>query len=362
MSDNAVSGQHSVIGASACSNKAFEPTTHEGAKWFEKGNLGLFIHWGICTVRGDIDLSWGMMANKPWEIKLGYDYTITPNEYYALAKDFKPDNFEIDELIRLAKEAGFTYAVFTTKHHDGYAMWPSEYGELNVSKFMKGKDFVKEYVEACNKYGLKVGLYYSPPDWYFKRKYTNFNFNCEAYKEEEWAKGRDTRPFDMDHNPTTILPIPDEENDAFHEYVRNQIIELLTKYGKIDMIWFDGGVDKEPSISIDEIRELQPHILINPRLHGIGDFDTIEVHIPKEKPSAKCWEHCNIWAEGPWWAYMKGYDYQSAKWAYDLYSDMTKMGGNTLLNVSMMPDGSNIPIVVKRLTEFKELMQKGGKI
>ncbi len=355
MSYSTAAQQHSIIGASATSDKRFNITNHPGAQWFKNGNLGLFIHWGICTVRGDIDLSWGMIANKPWELKLGYDRTVTPNEYYALANDFKPDNFEIDELIRLAKEAGFTYAVFTTKHHDGYAMWPSKYGELNISKYMENKDFVREYVDACNKYGLKVGLYYSPPDWYYKRKYMNFNFNCESYIDEEWSKGKDTRSFDMDHNPYTVPELPPEVDRDFHEYVRNQIIELLTEYGKVDMIWFDGGIDNDPSISIEEIRELQPHILINPRLHGVGDFDTIEVNIPTQKPDAELWEHCNIWAEGPWWAYMKGFDYQSAKWAYDLYKEMTALGGNTLLNVSMLPDGTNVPQVVERLKEFKQL-------
>lgn len=162
-------------------------SNHPDAQWFPKAGLGLFIHWGMTAVTGTGDLSWNMLANKPWK-----DATITPNTYYALANQWNPAKMNFDKMLKAAKAAGITYAVFVTKHHDGFTLWPSKYGEIGTKFKFGGRDFVKEFVTACRKYKIRVGLYYSPPDWYFERQYKNFSFHNKVQ-------------LDMEHNPT-VLP------------------------------------------------------------------------------------------------------------------------------------------------------------
>jgi alpha-L-fucosidase len=175
-------------------SKPVSSNTHPDAQWFPDAGLGLFIHWGLASVKGTGDLSWGMLANKPWK-----DQTVTPNTYYGWARDWKPDKVDYDSLLAQAKAAGFTYAVMVTKHHDGFALWPTDQGDLGTKQFLGGRDFVKEFVEACRKHGLKVGLYYSPPDWWFDRAYKNFAMRGPS--------------LDMDHQPVQ-LPKKPADHDA----------------------------------------------------------------------------------------------------------------------------------------------------
>lgn len=328
--------QHEMIGAVRDDSKAFARTEHPEAQWFlQGGNMGLFIHWGISTVSGEGDLSWGMMDNKPWDGE--GNYRITPREYWGLAPRFSPKRFHPEEFLQRAKDAGFTYAVFTARHHDGYAMWPSECGEFSTRQYMGGRDLVGEYVEACRKCGLKVGLYYSPPDWYMHRDYMNYNF---AYR----SNPNSGAPMeDMDLKPTASLPEePPELEETYMAYVNGQVRELITRYGRIDLLWFDGTVkDLSKVISPEEIRRVQPWIVINDRLYRTGDFDThFECRLPEQPPQGP-WEHCHIWAEHCGWAYcnrMTGY--RPAKWVYDSYVQVRQWGGNMMINVGPKADGS----------------------
>ena len=174
MSQNkTVAEQHSIIGNTSAQSVAFERTSHPGAAWYYNPvNLGLFIHYGISAVHGDLDISWGMM-DEPIRRAKG-NGIVTPREYWALAEKFKPDKYAPEEWLSAAKDAGFTYAVLTTKHHDGFCLWPSDAGDFSTKNYMGGRDLVGEYVAACKKLGLKVGLYYSPPDWRMNRKYMSF--------------------------------------------------------------------------------------------------------------------------------------------------------------------------------------------
>ena len=156
----------------------FRRTNHPDAQWFGEAGFGLFIHWGISSAHGGVDLSWGMMDEKPWDPS--NSHVITPNEYYQLAERFKPDGYDPDKWLKAAKEAGFRYVVMTTRHHDGYAMWQSEYGTLGVKQYLPEVDFVEGYVEAARKNDLKVGFYYSPPDWYYNRRYMSFHYSIEG--------------------------------------------------------------------------------------------------------------------------------------------------------------------------------------
>ena len=139
-----------------------------------------------------------------------------------------PVNFKPEKWAKLAADAGFKYVVFTTKHHDGYTMWPSRYGNLGVKQKLNGRDLVREVVEACRKNGLKIGLYYSPPDWYFDALYINWDYSRKQVLN--------TR-----HEAVERLPKkPAGHEAARRELVVNQIKELLTDYGKIDLFFFDG--------------------------------------------------------------------------------------------------------------------------
>ncbi len=158
-------------------------TMHPDAQWFGDAGLGLFIHWGLSSVKA-MNLSHPLIAGLPLRSKgplseklrnklLSTDPLvkaaafkkmnpegIMPRRYFDLAKEFNPQSYNPDLWMKAAKEAGFTYAVLTAKHHDGFAMWPSAYGDFNTKNHMGGRDLVKEWVDACRKHGIKVGLYF----------------------------------------------------------------------------------------------------------------------------------------------------------------------------------------------------------
>ncbi len=130
----AVADQHAAIGLKT-TRESFRRTTNPDAQWFGDAGLGLFVHWGISSVHGGIDLSWGMIANKPWDQNAKHPESLcTPEEYFGLAKRFHPDGFNPNSFLKSAKEAGFRYAVMTTRHHDGFAMWPSDAGVSGVKQ------------------------------------------------------------------------------------------------------------------------------------------------------------------------------------------------------------------------------------
>lgn len=351
MAENAADKQHEVIGVAKTDRAKYQYNTHPDAQWFrEKSNLGLFLHYGISTVHGAIDLSWGMFANTPWAHKSGYEARISPNRYWSMAPAFNPEYFEesMDRLMGALKDAGFTYAVLTTRHHDGYALWPSKYGEMNIGRWHEGVDLVRVYADMCRKHGLKVGFYYSPPDWYYHRHYKSFNFPKDVL-------------LGMDHEVIESVPEPSEEvEQAFYQYVRAQLLELLTEYGKIDIMWFDGGVmgNADEVMSLKEIYELQPGIIVNDRMHGDGDFTTTECRLPETKPG-DVWEHCDILSDGGGWGYMyQGRRYHSAQWFYDMYEYCRNMGGNLLMNVGPRDDGTLPENFYETLEAFKKLMQQ----
>lgn len=329
----------------------FRRTMHPDAQWFGEAGLGLFIHWGISSVHGGIDLSWGMMDEKPWDPD--NKMVTTPEKYYALAECFNPDKYNPGKWLRVAKEAGFRYAVMTTKHHDGYAMWPGNYGELGVKQYLPGIDFVDGFAKACRNNGLKVGFYYSPPDWYYNRKYMSFHYgsgNQERYP--------DRKHYNMRHEVIEEIPAKSEGFDkAYKKYIYNQIIELLTQYGKIDILWFDGGPE---AISFDEIRKLQPGIVVNPRMHRYGDFTTPECSMPESKIDG-WWELCDIWPNGGW-GYSEGHEnYRSMAWMLSRLTKVRGWAGNYLINVSPRPDGDMPDVYYERMRELVDWMKHSGE-
>jgi alpha-L-fucosidase len=256
-----------------------EPTRHPEAQWFPDAGLGLFVHWGIHSVAA-LEPSWAMMKNLQWgDGDTSYFY---PN-YYSLLWRFHPENYDPDKWIKAAKDAGINYAVLTSKHHDGYALWPSEYTNLGTKKYMNGRDLLKPYVDACRKNGMKVGFYFSQRDWSYPGFPVSMDFR--QYGKPEYINRCRT----------------DEQNqydfDKFFEYTTGQLSELLTRYGKIDVLWFDGVEwPNVKDIHTEQvyawIRALQPGIVINDRWDAKhGDFITPETFVP-EKALDGWWESC----------------------------------------------------------------------
>jgi len=322
------------IGAAkpAAARKRLVPTAHPDAQWFPEAGLGLFLHWGISSVHGGIDLSWGMMHG------MGSGPKITPEEYFRLAERFRPDHWDPDSILAAAKRAGFRYAVLTAKHHDGFALWPSDHGEFNTRKHAGGRDLIRPFIEACRKNGLKAGLYYSPGDWYYSREVMSFNYRSANCWQNSALPCRPEVPdFNTRFEPVTLPKRTPEWEAKYRAYQRGQITELLTRYGKIDLLWFDmATVVMAPS----EIRALQPGIVINDRMgNGTGDFLTVEGAFPKARPEG-WWELCTIW-NSPYWGYVASNEerYRPLAWVLETLAKTRAWGGNLLLNAGPRPDG-----------------------
>ncbi len=319
------------------------PTKHPDAQWFPQASFGLFLHWGIHSVDG-IDPSWSMMKGCPWHGKSDpyKKYNQDQSQYYRLAGKFNPAHYDPDKWMAAAKKAGFTYVVLTTKHHDGYALWPTEFGDFSTKQYMGGRDLLKPYVDACRKHGLKVGFYFSPRDWHYP-----------GY------------PQSMVYGEKYPLPPADENFEnfrAFYAYTLGQIHELLTRYGKIDLLWFDGmgwsGIgDMRAEQTLAWVRSIQPGIVINPRWSGFGDFATTECTPgkPEHWKPGQWWEACDIWPSGHW-GYVPSERFKPLAWVFTRLANCRAWGGNFLCNVGPRPDGAMPDVFYDRCEDLAKWM------
>lgn len=340
--DGVANAQHLILGqnASGVVVNQMRNNTHPDAQWFPKAGFGLFIHLGISAVHGGIDLSWGMFANKTWE-----DGTVTPTEYWKLADAWNPVNFKAEEIVKQAKETGFRYIVLTTKHHDGYTMWPSKYGELGVRQKLNSRDLVKEFVDACHKHDIKVGLYFSPPDWYFDREYKNWDYTKKQF-------------LDVNHQSSPVVPIMPKAHDRKRrELAAAQVRELLTNYGRVDLMWFDGG---HGEISNDEVRNLQPGIVINRRNGEPGDYGDSEGILPVKR--FRGWFETNdpCWPSR-WWGYSASDRMDTADDVIEKLVILRAWGGNFLANVGPKADGSIPDEALKAWKGIERWMKHSGE-
>ncbi|MBO5197748.1 MAG: alpha-L-fucosidase [Lachnospiraceae bacterium] len=318
--------QHAVIGIQNAEGE-FQPTTDPRTEWFDEAGLGLFVHFGISAVFGNCDLSWGMVQKWPWGKPVSTIEKPTPRQYYEIGpRDFTAENYDPEPWLRKAVEAGFKYAVLTTKHHDGYTLWPSKYSEYGVQHSLQGRDLVGPFVNACLKLGLKVGLYYSAPDWAFNHEYRNFTAEKGKY-------------LDIDLNERgPIEPMPEEHAKAYAEKVRGEVFDLLDRY-HVDVLWFDGHGEfpegyPDP-FTVEELRAKQPWMLINPRFFKGGDFKTPECAFPAE-PIEGRWEYCDQ-LNNCGWGYTV-HPYKTVGWFTEKLCKTRAWGGNFLANVG--PDAA----------------------
>ncbi|MFO7612781.1 MAG: alpha-L-fucosidase [Clostridia bacterium] len=347
-------------------------SSHPDAQWFKNAGLGIFLHWGISAVDGRIDISWGMLSYGEYVGKeegdggnlteedegtvLSTDFKLKPSRYFALAKDFNAEKYNPGEWMAMAKKAGFRYAVLTAKHCDGFMLWPSEYGGYSTKMYLGGRDLVREFVDACRANDIKVGIYFTPTDWYLNRNHMSFMHYMAR------RKNPDLPEVDVDFVPMDMPPASEmERQKKLHGIMhRGQLHELLTNYGKIDVLWFDGGSPKGEVYPLEDIYRLQPGVVVTTRMHGYGDFKNCEVKFADQKP-AGWWEYCTIWSKRPAWAYTNDTVYRPTNKIIIELIKTRNWGGNYLLNIGPKASGEFPAAAVAGLEELADWMKKNGE-
>ena len=283
---------------------------------FKDDKHGMIIHWGLYSQTAG---EWKGHPTKGGEHFMLYE-RIPVKEYAMIAEDFNPTGFDAEKWVRAAKDAGMNYIVYTTKHHDGFAMYDSECSDYNIVRRTPfAADPLKALAKACLKEGIKLGLYYSlGRDWEDPDVPTNWPE--KAGRSNTWD-------------------YPDEDSKQLPRYierkVKPQLRELLTNYGEIAIIWFDTPelVTKEQSWELRElIHSLQPGCLVNSRVgNGLGDYTIIEQRL-SDKIMTAPWEACLTMGKN--WGYNK-YDtvYKTPDMLIRSMTDIVSKGGNMLLNV-----------------------------
>jgi alpha-L-fucosidase len=332
------------------------------APWFHRDGLGLFLHWGPCSV-AEIEISWSM-----FESHKGKPNPYWPVEKYdALADRFDPQNFNPDVWMEAVAKAGFKYAVYITRHCDGYALWPSDYGDFGTKQKMHGRDLVGPFVDACRKHGMKVGFYYSPTDWHY---------NPPGWPHRAFPR-RDpdfhyAQPKRVGLPQYVDMPLPEIQKyfEQFYPYVKGQVTELLTRYGKIDVLWWDGydwpdGVDLHAEEMEAYCRKLQPGIVLNDRYvswegkRHYGDYNTeLEAKDPSQRPPG-AWEQCEQVCVG--WSY-RGPDApcHPASYVIERLVRDRAWGGNYLPDFGPRADGTLAPAHYAICEKMAEWMKYGG--
>ena len=313
-----------------------QKTEAEVLQHFRDMKFGMFVHWGPVTLRGT-EIGWSRGKQVPVE------------DYDNLYKEFDPVLFNADEWIETAKDAGMKYFVFTTRHHDGFSLWDTKYSDYNIMNTPYGKDVVRQLKNACDKYGVMFGTYYSICDWH------------NPYYPLSRVKGLDK---------------PEADMDKFYEYIKNQTKELIENY-HTRILWFDGEWEKPWTHELGQdfykyLKGLDSTVLINNRvdkgrkgMEGItiskefaGDFATPEQRIgtyDTEDPWESCITICNQWAWKPN-DKLKSYE--------EILTTLLKTvggGGNLLLNVGPMLDGRIEQRQIDRLKQVGDWLKEYGE-
>lgn len=311
------------------------------ATWFDEARFGLFVHWNHASQRG-LELSWPLVGGTP---VLPACQDVPVADYFRTTWTFDPRPASPREWARLARRAGMQYAVLTTKHHDGWALFHTALSDHSVAASPYRGDVVREFVEAVRGEGLRVGLYYSLSDWHHP------DYPAFADADRPYRFGRQRQP-------------TSEQWARYLTFLHGQVRELLTGYGAVDLLWFDGGWERTAvEWRSDDlralIRSLQPDCLVNDRLPGHGDFDTPEQFIPAEAP-ARAWETCLTMNESWGWNPDDGH-WKSPHQLIHTLCEVAGKGGNLLLNVGPMGDGALPPQVLERLAIFERWMARHGE-
>lgn len=303
--------------------KETEAQKTERLQWWTDARFGMFIHWGL----------YALPARHEW---VKNQERITTEDYQKYFDHFNPDMFDPKAWAKMAKEAGMKYVVITSKHHEGFCLWDSKYTDYKATNTPIKKDLLKEYVDAFRAEGLKVGFYYSLLDWHHPDFTIDRNHPQrlgEDATEADYAKlnkGKDMA--------------------KYRQYMKDQVTELLTNYGKISIIWFDfsypgkngkGYKDWDSEELLKLARKLQPGIIVDDRLdlkdvEGGWDFTTPEQYKANKWPEYNGkrvpWETCQTFS-GSWGYYRDEHTWKSPAQLLELLIESVSKGGNLLLNV-----------------------------
>jgi len=314
-------------------------------RWWKDAKFGLFIHFGLYAVLGHGE--WAMFSER-----------MDTSEYGKLKDSFTVPKFSGKNWVDVAKQAGCRYMVVTSRHHDGFSLFNTSFGNYNSMNTPAKKDLIKEYVDAAHNAGMKAGIYYSPLDW----RYPGFFFPDLYYSNALEMK----------------------------KQTYTQVRELLSNYGKIDILWYDGGEDNwlgfggllwdggkgwytrgfdkpytgkfswEPVKLNTMVRELQPKIVINPRSGWMGDFSTQEVRLRGREN--RPWELCTNLSNSAWgWTPSAKDNMMTLDSCIRLLVSVVCQDGNLLLNVGPKADGEIEPAQVQRLKEMGDFLSMFGE-
>lgn len=340
-----------LIGLKAQEKKIWNETEEERTErleWWTEARFGMFIHWGL----------YSQAARHEWVKKRE---RISDEDYQKYFEMFNPDLFDPVDWAKKAKAAGMKYAVITAKHHEGFNMFESEFTDYDVMNTSYARDIIKEWVEAFRAEGLGIGFYYSLIDWHHPEYTIDRVHPQSAQTQEEYDE------LNKDRNMS-----------IYRKYLKNQVQEILTNYGKIDILWLDYsfpgefGKDRNDWGSEDLIkmvRKLQPDIIVNDRLDlkeywGGWDFTTPEQFKVQEWPTHEGkkipWETCQTFS-GSWGYNRDELTWKSNKQLLGLLIETVSKGGNILLNVGPTARGTIDEKAEKALDEMGEWMKYNSR-
>ena len=301
---------------------AIAKTRDERMAWWREARFGMFVHYGLYSVRGRME--WAMAIEN-------YDVA----EYENFADRFAPKPGAPREWAALAKKAGCKYMVMTTRHHEGFSLWDSRANPYNSVNYGPHRDIVREFVDACREYDLKIGFYTSVMDWHHP--------DCRDCATDPAAR------------------------DRYNAYLLALNTELLTNYGKIDILWYDVPAPLESYEGWDSLRRnqilrsIQPHIIINDRSRLPEDFGTPEGEI---RPADRDWEACMTYNDLSWGyvdsAQAAAYGYNAQRILKMLWR-VSACRGNLLLNIGPAPDGSVPAEAIAPLTQVGQWLAVNGE-
>ncbi len=314
--------------------------------WFVHDRFGMFIHWGL----------YALPARHEW---IRNQERITDEDYRIYFELFNPDLFDPKAWARAAREAGMKYFVITTKHHEGFCLWDTQYTDYKVTNTPIGRDLLREIVDAFRAEGLKVGFYYSLLDWHHPDFTIDRHHPLRDLPPEEIA--RLNAPRDM---------------KRYARYLRDQVTELLTQYGKVDIIWFDfsypgengkGRDDWESEKLYELVRRLQPGIIVDNRLDlpGSGDIETPEQFTPDralvdEQGNPVVWEGCQTFS-GSWGYFRDEMSWKSPRMCLEMLINHVSRGGNLLMNVGPTSRGYLDRRALDRLAAYGAWMKYNAR-
>jgi alpha-L-fucosidase len=329
------------------------PHTHahqeDRMDWWREARFGLFIHWGLYAIpAGEWD---GQTNHAEW---IRTTARIPLERYEQFLGQFNPVKFDADAWVRMAKDAGMGYIVITSKHHDGFALFDSKLSEFDVMATPFGRDIMKELAEACRRHGLRMCWYHSIMDWH----------HPDYLPRRDWEVDR---------------PAAGAEFARFVEYLHGQVTELLTNYGPIGVMWFDGEWEhtwthEEGRRLYELCRRLQPAVIVNNRVDkgragmaGMttdakysGDFGTPEQEVPATGFPGVDWESCMTMNQN--WGYNRhDRNWKSSREIIRMLVDIASKGGNLLLNVGPTALGEFPPESVERLAAVGRWMRVNGE-